>query len=69
MRTHPYLVEMGGKIKAARNAKKLTVRELGELCKLDYSCLSRIENGQYSSRVLTLKIIADVLGKDVKDFL
>lgn len=69
MRTHPYLVEMGGKIKAARKAKKLTVRQLGALCELDYSCLNRTENGQYSARVLTLKRIADVLEKDIKDFL
>ena len=65
----PYLQEIGNKIQAFRKAKKITIRGLGELCKLDYSTLSRIEGGQYASRITTLKNVADKLGIDVKDLL
>lgn len=65
----PYLKEIGKKIQAYRKAKKITIRDLGELCKLDYSTLSRIEGGQYASRITTLKNVADKLGVDVKDLL
>lgn len=65
----PYLIEIGKKIQAYRKAKKITIRGLGELCKLDYSTLSRIEGGQYASRITTLKNVADKLGVDVKDLL
>jgi transcriptional regulator with XRE-family HTH domain len=64
-----YLKEMGKKIKAARNAKGLYLRDLGKLCSLDYGTLSRIENGQFNSYLLTLKNIADKLEVDIKDFL
>jgi transcriptional regulator with XRE-family HTH domain len=65
----PYLKEIGARIQAIRKGKKITVRALGELCQLDYSCLSRIEGGQYSSGILTLKTIAEKLGVDIKDIL
>jgi hypothetical protein len=64
-----YLKKVGGSIKAARMDRKLSVRKLAELCLLDYSCLNRAENGQYSIRVLTLKRIADSMGMDAKNFL
>jgi len=65
----PYLQEIGKRIQAYRKAKKITIRGLGELCKLDYSTLSRIEGGQYASRITTLKNVADKLGVDIKDLL
>lgn len=64
-----FLKEVGAKIKAARKAKKLSVRKFAEICRLDYSWTSRTENGQSSIRILTLKRMADALGVDVKDFL
>lgn len=64
-----YLKQMGARIQAARKKRKLYVRDLGQLCDIDYSCLSRIENGQYSSQILTLRKIAAALEMDVKDFL
>ncbi|MEJ7828392.1 MAG: helix-turn-helix transcriptional regulator [Segetibacter sp.] len=69
MRNDPSLTEMGKKMKLIRKFKKITLRELGQLCKLDYSAIARIECGQKSSRILTLKAIADVLEVDVKDFI
>ena len=67
MRSDPYLKEIGQKIQSIRKAKKITIRGLGELCKLDYSTLSRIEGGQYASRITTLKNVAEKLGVDIKD--
>ncbi len=67
MERDPYLKEVGARIQAFRKAKKITIRGLGELCKLDYSTLSRIEGGQYASKITTLKNVADKLGVDIKD--
>jgi len=36
---------------------------------VNMSNLSFLENGQRNAHILTLKSIADVLGKDVKDFI
>ena len=69
MNNEQFLKTMGAKIKAHWKLKRYTLRQFGELCKLDYSCVCRIENGQYGSRIITLKTIADVLGVDVKEFL
>jgi transcriptional regulator with XRE-family HTH domain len=65
----PYLKQIGQRIKAIRKAKKISIRSLGELCQMDYSGLSRIEGGQHSSRILTLKLIAEKLDVDIKDIL
>lgn len=67
MEKDPYLQEVGKKIQELRKAKKITIRGLGELCQLDYSTLSRIEGGQYASRITTLKNVADKLGVDIKE--
>lgn len=69
MNNGQYLKEMGKKIKAAREAKGLFLRDLGKLCNIHYGALSEIENGKRNSYLLTLKNIADKLGVDVKDFL
>lgn len=69
MNIDPYLKQIGQRIQAIRKERKLTIRKLGELCQLDYSCLSRIEGGQYSSRILTLKRIAEKLEVDIKDII
>ena len=69
MKRNTYLIEMGKKIKAARNERELSVRRLGELCELDYGYISRLEGGQFNPHLLTLKNIADKLNVDVKDFI
>jgi transcriptional regulator with XRE-family HTH domain len=55
------------RIQAFRKAKNITIRGLGEMRQLDYSTLSRIEGGQYASKITTLKNVADKLGVDIKD--
>ena len=69
MRNDILLKQMGARIRAIRKAKKVTLRQLGKLCELDYGSICRIESGQKDSHILTLKNIADNLDVDVKDFL
>lgn len=69
MRDGIFLKQMGAKIKAVRNSKGITLRQLGEMCNLDSGSICRIENGQKNSYILTLKNIADKLEVDVKEFL
>ncbi len=69
MRDDTFLKEMGKGIKAIRKGKKITLRELGKLCELDYGSICRIESGQKNSHILTLKNIADKLNVDVKEFI
>jgi len=69
MRDGEFLKHVGGKVKAARISKGITVRALGELCKMDYSNLSRFENGQHGINVLTLKRISEQLNVEIKDLL
>jgi transcriptional regulator with XRE-family HTH domain len=64
-----YKKKIGRKIKSVRNEKKVTLRELGKLCELDYSSICRIESGQKDSRILTLINIAYNLDVDVRVFL
>lgn len=64
-----YLKEMGRKIKSAREAKGLYLRDLGKLCNLHYGAICEIENGKRDSHILTLKNISDKLEVDVKEFL
>jgi transcriptional regulator with XRE-family HTH domain len=64
-----YLKQMGAKIRAARNAKGIYLRDLSKVCDLHIGAISEIENGKRNSHILTLKNIADKLEVEVKDFL
>ncbi|RXK58173.1 XRE family transcriptional regulator [Lacibacter luteus] len=64
-----FLKQMGAKIKAVRVSRGMTLRQLGTMCNLDFGSISRIENGQKNSYLLTIKTIADKLEVDVKEFL
>lgn len=41
-----YLKEMGRKIKLAREAKGLYLRDLGKLCNIHYSAICEIKKGK-----------------------
>lgn len=69
MNNGQYLKQMGSKIRAARKAKGISLRMMVTLCPLHKSSLSEIENGKRDSHILTLKMLADILKVDVKDFL
>ena len=64
-----YLIEMGKRIRSIRRAKGISMRKLVEICPLHKSSISEIENGKRDSHILTLKMLADILEVDVKDFL
>ena len=69
MRNDIYLKEMGKKIKAAREAKGLYLRDLAKMCNMHHGAICEIERGKRNSYLLTLKNIADKLDVDVKDFI
>jgi transcriptional regulator with XRE-family HTH domain len=64
-----YLKKVGLKIREVRMSKSISITKLAALCGMDYSNFSRLENGQKNTHIFTLKIIADKLKVDVKDFL
>lgn len=68
MRNDTFLKRVGNKIKTLRQENCISVRKLGEMCKIDYANLSRLESGRQNIHILTLKVIADKLGIDVKEF-
>ena len=69
MKDNLFLNRIGKKVRDARKSKGITVRMLGEMCKIDYANISRFENGKQDIKMLTLKTIADKLGVNIKDFL
>lgn len=64
-----FLKEMGRRIRKARNAKKISLRELERLTHIDDVALMKIEQGKFNSHILTLKTIAEALEVDVKKLL
>lgn len=64
-----YLIQIGKRIRAIRRAKGISLRQLTDITGMAKSALSEIENGRRNSYLLTLKLIADNLKVDVKDFL
>jgi transcriptional regulator with XRE-family HTH domain len=68
MRNDLFLNHLGKNIQTILT-KGITVRQLGELCNLDYANISRMENGKQDVLILTLKNVANVLKMDVKDFI
>lgn len=69
MKDGVYLIEMGKKIRAIRRSKGIGLRKIITMCSLHKSAISEIELGKRNCHILTLKMIADVLEVDVKDFL
>ncbi len=63
-----FLKELGAKVKAARKARKVTLMSLSKDCGINITQLSFLENGKCNSHILTLKVIADRLGVNIKDF-
>lgn len=69
MNNGEYLKAMGARIRAAREAKGLYLRDLGKLCNIHYGAICEIERGKRNAHILTLRNIADKLGVDLKKFL
>lgn len=60
-----FLKAMGGKIRAARKAKKIPLEKMAVLTGIDMSNLSFLERGQRNCHILSLKAIAEVLEKNI----
>jgi transcriptional regulator with XRE-family HTH domain len=69
MRNGEFLKEMGGKIKAARLANKMSLPKLSAQTGVDMSNLWFIENGRRNAHILTLKSIAEILNVDLKELI
>jgi len=64
-----FLINMGKRIREIRLSKGLILRDISKLTGFDKDAIGDIELGRHSSKILTLKAIADVLNVDVKEFL
>jgi transcriptional regulator with XRE-family HTH domain len=69
MEKYLFLRDIGLKVKKARISKGISISKLASMCNMDRSNFSRFESGQKNTHIFTLKLIADKLGVDVKEFL
>jgi transcriptional regulator with XRE-family HTH domain len=60
--------ELGIKICEIRNQKNITQKELSESCKVDIRTIQRIESGEVTPRISTLKLLAEALNSDIEIF-
>ncbi len=60
--------QVGQQIRAARKAKGLTQKELGEKLGVADSVITNYESGKQNLTIDTLQKVADVLGVDVRSF-
>lgn len=59
---------LGGRIKAVRESRGLSIRDLAELAGINKSQIVRIESGQSDPHYTTLLRIARALEVNVEDF-
>lgn len=64
-----YLQEIGRKVREIRRSKGISMRKLATMIPLHKSTISEIERGKINHKILTLRLLADTFGVDVKDFL
>lgn len=62
-----YLIELGQRVRTARNNASLTLVELSNLINIHYSSISMIECGRSAPNILTIKKIADALKVSVNE--
>ncbi len=60
--------ELGLKINEIRNQRGITQKELSESCQVDIRTIQRIESGDVTPRISTLKLIANGLSCDMRIF-
>lgn len=63
------LIKLGGKIKLAREAKKLTQIDLASLMNKDQQTIQRIKSGKTNPTYITLLSIANALSVEISDLL
>jgi len=59
---------LGMKISEIRNQRSMTQKELSDACTVDIRTIQRIESGEVTPRISTLKIVAVALSCDLRDF-
>lgn len=69
MNKKDYIKFTGEQIRVFRKAKKLTQKQLAELCGVSHGFISRIENGTCSMSTENLQTIARVLNANIDDLL
>jgi transcriptional regulator with XRE-family HTH domain len=69
MTNKEYLKQVGKRVKAARQKLHVNQADLADMCNLEISAISELERGLRNSRILTLKVIADNLRVDIREFL
>lgn len=64
-------MEFGQRLRQLRQGKSLTLRQLGEAVGVDFTYLSKIENGKagYLPGAETIRSLAEVLGADALELL
>lgn len=58
-------IKVGRQIAAIRGKRSLTTRQLAELCGLDQSNISKIENGRYNVSIDILSRVCKALNADI----
>lgn len=69
MSDQEYLEYVAMEFRLERTRQRLTQRELAKRSGLNQQTVYKIEDGKESWHILTLKKVADALGKPLKDFL
>ena len=59
-------LRIGNRIRELREAQGLTSTQLGEMCGLTQSTISKVENGRWSASIDILSKICDALGARVE---
>jgi transcriptional regulator with XRE-family HTH domain len=63
-----YMPNVGPRIRAIREQRKLSLRALAEQCNLSVNAISLIERGENSPTVSSLHMLATALGVKITDF-
>lgn len=64
-----YLEYVGMEFRLERTRQRITQQELANRSGVVYQTIQKIENARNPANILTLKKLADTLGKPLKDFL
>jgi len=69
MDNREFQIEMGQKIRAVRNERGLSLRQLAPICGLHHDHIWRLEKGDYDPKISTLMKVAKALNVDFRSFL
>ena len=68
-RPHPYLAQLGKRVRDLRRQKKWTQEDLEGKAKIERVYLSRIEGGRQNPSILTLRALARAFKVTIADLL